>query len=63
MHPRLRRPRRRRYTADRADLIEGLRDALADGQPVDHLFSRKRSFTLQRKKAARRAVEADVRGR
>ena len=38
------------YTTDRAELIEGLRDALADGKPVDHLFSRKRSFALQLKK-------------
>ena len=45
------------YTQDRAELIEGLRDALAEGKPVDHLFSRKRSFTLQRKKARKREAQ------
>ena len=29
---------------DRVDLVEGLRDALQNNQPIDHLFSRKRSF-------------------
>ena len=45
------------YTADRAELVEGLRDALADGRSVEHLFSRKRSLTLKRKKALRRQEE------
>ena len=46
------------YTTDRAELVEGLRDALAAGQPIEHLFSRKRSFKLKLKKALRREEEA-----
>ena len=49
------------YTDDRADLIEGLRDALAEGKPIDHLFSRKRSFSLQIKKRRKRAEGAEMR--
>lgn len=43
------------YTADRAALVEGLRDALAAGEPVEHLFSRKRSLALGIKKRKQRA--------
>lgn len=42
------------YADDRADLVEALRDALSEGRPVEHLFSRKRSFRLRRKKEERR---------
>lgn len=43
------------YPEERADLVEGLRDALAAGDPIDHLFSRKRSLALGIKKRRRRA--------
>mmetsp|Transcript_6430 Transcript_6430/g.12287 ORF Transcript_6430/g.12287 Transcript_6430/m.12287 type:complete len:587 (-) Transcript_6430:21-1781(-) len=46
------------YTEDRAVLIEGIRDALAEGRQVDEFFSRSRSFTLQRKKKEKKAREA-----
>ena len=46
------------YTESRADLVEGLRDALEEGRPIEHLFSRKRSFKLKLKKARRREEEA-----
>ena len=45
------------YTDERAELIEALRDALAAGQDVEHLFSRKRSFKLGLKKRRRREEE------
>ena len=48
------------YTDDRAELIEGIRDALADGSSINHLFSRKRSFTLLRKKARKRDAQMSV---
>ena len=44
------------YTEEHAPLIEGLRDALLAGKPIDHLFSRKRSLRLQRKKAEKVAA-------
>jgi len=50
------------YTAERASLVEGLRDALTAGDPIDHLFSRKRSLTLARKKRQRRQEEGDGTG-
>jgi superfamily II DNA/RNA helicase len=38
------------YPPGRAELVEGLRDALEAGRDVEHLFSRKRSFKLGLKK-------------
>jgi len=45
------------YSDDRTDLVEGIRDALTTGEPIEHLFSRKRSFKLGIKKRRRRAEE------
>jgi superfamily II DNA/RNA helicase len=45
------------YTEDRADLVEGLRDALDGGEGIEHLFSRKRSFKLALKKRRKREEE------
>ena len=41
------------YTNDRTELVEGLRNALDAGTPIEHLFSRKRSFKLKLKKRQR----------
>merc|ERR1712216_357792 len=38
------------YGVDRTELVEGLRDALNAGTPIEHLFSRKRSLKLKLKK-------------
>lgn len=38
------------YSDLRNDLVEGLRDAMQSNQPIEHLFSRKRSFKLGIKK-------------
>ncbi len=51
------------YTEDRAELVEGLRNALAAGGPIEHLFSRKRSLVLGIKKRRRRAEEQRRAGR
>ena len=45
------------YTNDRSELVEGLRNALSEGRPIEHLFSRKRSFKLKLKKERRRLRE------
>ena len=45
------------YTQERAQLVEGLGEALGAGKPIEHLFSRKRSLTLGIKKRRRRAAE------
>ena len=42
------------YTDSRVDLVEGLRDALVANEPIEHLFSRKRSFKLGIKKRGKR---------
>ena len=47
------------YTSDRSELVDGLREALAAGSPIEHLFSRKRSFKLGVKKRRRRAEEEE----
>ena len=43
------------YTDDRVELVEALRDALEGNHPIDHLFSRKRSFKIGIKRAKKAA--------
>ena len=51
------------YTEERAERVEGLRNALAAGGPIEHLFSRKRSLVRGIKKRRRRAEEQRRAGR
>ena len=49
------------YTDDRSDFVEALRDALEADLPIEHLFSRKRSFRQGLKKQRRREYEKNRR--
>lgn len=42
------------YTEERQELVHALRDALTAGQPIEHLFSRKRSFKIAIKRERKR---------